>query len=136
MTDHDQPRGARDGRGRILLVDDEDAVRRVAARMLRHAGYDVETAQDGQEAVEMLRADPARCDVVVLDGSMPRLSGQDAARIIHDIRADLPLILATGFFDAQSEEMVAEAVFASAIAKPYDIASLAKVVAAVLRPPA
>lgn len=115
---------------RVLLVDDEEAVRRVGARMLRHAGYEVETARDGQEAVEMLRENPLRCDIVVLDGNMPRMSGQDAAELIRGLRKDLPLILATGFIDARSEGMVATDVFSGAIAKPYDIASLSLVVAA------
>ena len=117
-------------KGRILLVDDEEAVRRVTARLLQHVGYEVETAQDGQEAVEMLQADPTRCDVVVLDGSMPRMTGRDAARRIRDLRADLPLVLATGFIDDESEDMLATHVFDDVIAKPYDIASLARVIAA------
>lgn len=133
MTQATVEQATRETLGRILLVDDEEAVRRVAARMLRHAGYDVETAQDGQEAVEMMRANPDRCDVVVLDGNMPRMSGQDAARLIRGLRADLPLILATGYIDAASEGMVAADVFSGAIAKPYDIASLSKVVASHLR---
>lgn len=121
-------------KGRILLVDDEEAVRRVTARLLRHVGYEVETAQDGQEAVEMLQADPARCDVVVLDGNMPRMSGRDAARHIREIRADLPLVLATGFIDEESEDMLATHGFDDVIAKPYDIASLSRVIAAHVPP--
>ena len=117
-------------KGRILLVDDEEAVRRVTARLLQHLGYEVETAQDGQEAVEMLRADPTRCDVVVLDGNMPRMTGRDAARLIRELRADLPLVLATGFIDDESEDMLATHVFDGVIAKPYDIASLSRVIAA------
>lgn len=135
MSDADQSRPVRDAKGRILLVDDEDAIRKVAARMLRHSGYEVETAKDGQEAVEMVRANPERCDVVVLDGNMPRMSGSDAARLIREIRADLPLILATGYFDANGVNMPSRVVFNGVIEKPYDMASLSKVVSAHLRRP-
>ena len=119
--------------GRILLVDDEDAVRRVAARMLRHAGYDVATASDGQEAVDMIRAEPARFDLVVLDGNTPRMNGLHAAQLIREIRADLPLVLASGYFDGSKEEMLAREIFSGVIAKPYDIASLSSAIAALLR---
>ncbi|MEP6620977.1 MAG: PAS domain S-box protein [bacterium] len=132
QADSERSRVVRTGQGRVLLVDDEDAVRDVAARMLRKAGYEVETAVDGQEAVDLVRADPGRCDIVVMDGNMPRMTGHDAARIIRVVRPDLPLVLCTGYFDARAEEMVAQDVFNSAIAKPYDMASLTKILAAQL----
>ena len=121
-----------EGRGRILLVDDEDAVRNVAARMLRRAGYEVETASDGQEAVDLMRANPARCDVVLLDGNMPRMTGRDAARLIRALRPDLPLILATGYYDGGAGEPTWGDVFNAAIDKPYNMATLSGVVAAQL----
>lgn len=135
MSD-DAPRvAAPRGNGeRILLVDDEEAIRRVGARMLRHAGYAVETAVDGHEAVELIQSDASRCDLVVLDGKMPRLGGQEAARRIREIRADLPLVLATGYLDGSTRDE--NDVFDGAIAKPYDMASLSRVVSALLGRPA
>ena len=101
--------------------------------MLRHAGYDVATASDGQEAVDMIRAEAARFDLVVLDGNMPRMNGLHAARLIREIRSDLPLVLASGYFDGSKEEMLAREIFSGVIAKPYDIASLSSAIAALLR---
>ncbi len=122
-------REVRTGRGRILLADDEAQVRDVMARLMRRMGYAVELACDGEEAVELVRADPDRCDLVVLDGNMPRMTGPDAARAIRAIRPGLPLVLSTGYFDADSDETPAAKLFDGTIAKPFDLAALSQILA-------
>jgi len=126
-------RDVRKGRGRVLIVDDEDGVRKVAQRLLTKMGYTVETARDGQEAVDLIREDPRRCDLVLLDNNMPRMTGRDAAKIIRDIRPDLPLVLATGYFEAYVDAASTFGVFNGAIAKPYDLSTLSKTIAAHLK---
>lgn len=120
------------GRGRILLVDDEPQIRRVAMRILKSLGYQVDTANDGLDAVERVEATPDAWDLIVMDGNMPRMSGHDAALRIRELRPTLPIVLATGYFDASAKALAAKEVFSAVLAKPYDTASLSKAVAATL----
>jgi signal transduction histidine kinase len=71
------------GRGRVLLVDDDDQLRRLAERMLRHAGYHVVPAASGPEAIAVARRETF--DILLTDMVMPGMSGRDLAReLIHE----------------------------------------------------
>jgi two-component system response regulator MprA len=78
---------------RILVVDDEAAVRESLERSLRFEGYQVVTASDGAQALERVRED--RPDAVVLDVLMPRLDGLEACRRLRARGDDLPVLLLT-----------------------------------------
>lgn len=71
----------------VLVVDDDEAVRSAVADMLRDEGFDVSEAQDGEEALVMLRRDPLP-DVVLLDLMMPRVNGW---QVVETMRASPPL---------------------------------------------
>jgi len=82
-------------KARILVVDDEEAVRDLIARSLSAAEYDVETAEDGATAVERMRANDY--DLLITDLKMP---GMDGLSVIRDARrksAEMPIIIITGF---------------------------------------
>jgi EAL domain-containing protein (putative c-di-GMP-specific phosphodiesterase class I) len=103
---------------RILVVDDEPAIRRGIARVLERRGFDVETAQDGQQAADWLDHDT--CDVVVCDISMPRLDGLGLLRHVSLLDLDIPVILITG---APSLESAIQAIEYGAfhyLTKPFD----------------
>ena len=117
------------GSGRILLVDDNDTVRDVASRMLEELGYEVECAVDGIEAVERIAADPERYDLAILDGNMPRLHGRDAAARIRTVAPDLRMVLSTGYLEPGDSERLSEYGFSGAIAKPYSMSELSRLVA-------
>jgi chemosensory pili system protein ChpA (sensor histidine kinase/response regulator) len=81
---------------RVLVVDDEDLVRLVIARTLRHGGFDVCEARDGVDALQSIRVQ--RPDVVLSDVNMPRCNGE---RLCREIKAapdlaDIPVVLMTG----------------------------------------
>src|SRR5512139_2961422 len=78
---------------RILVVDDDAAVRDSLARRLRFEGYQVETACDGQEALDAVRA--AEPDAVILDVSMPRLDGLNACRQLRGSGVLAPVLMLT-----------------------------------------
>jgi two-component system, OmpR family, response regulator MprA len=80
-------------RMRILVADDDPAVRESLRRSLAFNGYDVVTANDGQEALELIAAD--RPDAVVLDLMMPRLDGLQACRTLRSQGDDLPVLMLT-----------------------------------------
>jgi two-component system, cell cycle sensor histidine kinase and response regulator CckA len=79
----------------VLVVDDEIAVRRFAARVLQREGYRVFEA--GDEALEMLQNGAAVVEVVVSDVVMPRLNGVELMRELSSSRPDLPVVLMSGY---------------------------------------
>ncbi len=117
--------------GQILVVDDEDAVREVCARIVRRLGYRTITARDGIEALEVLRAhDDIRC--VILDMSMPRMGGIAALAEIKRIDPSIPVIMSSGFSEEQLKQESRGSDVAGFITKPYDIKTLAMVLAEAL----
>lgn len=79
LPHHPPPPLGSEGRTRVLVVEDEAALRRILARILDRLGYDVETAEDGRSALALLdrAAEADRPDVVITDLVMPRMSGVD-----------------------------------------------------------
>ncbi len=118
--------------GAVLVVDDEDSVREVAASMLRELGLSVVTARDGLEAVEAFRARPDSIRLVLLDVTMPRMGGEDAFREIRRIRGDVPVILSSGYALHAQQNRLAEIGASKFIQKPYAMAELADAVRASL----
>lgn len=82
---------------RILVVDDEESLRLSLKFKLKSAGFDVDVAADGEEALEKLKAKPA--DAVLLDINMPRMSGIEALTIIRQKYPQTETIMLTGFAD-------------------------------------
>jgi DNA-binding response OmpR family regulator len=97
-------------RGRILIVDDEEALRQTLARILQRAGLEVTTAGSGQEALDYLARQPF--DLVYMDIRMPDMNGMKALKIIHSLHRDLPVVLFTAQPDISS---AAEAVREGAV---------------------
>lgn len=79
---------------RILIVDDEEAVRMTLQRWFSSRGFEVDTASDGVEAVE--RCSNATYDVVTMDLDMPRMDGQAAIEAIRTIHPAVPIVVLTG----------------------------------------
>ena len=82
---------------RILVVDDEESLRLSLKFKLKSAGFDVDTAIDGEEALDKLKGKPV--DVVLLDINMPRMSGIEALTIIRQTYPKTEAIMLTGFAD-------------------------------------
>ena len=85
------------GHGRILVVDDEELVRSLASRVLEASGFEVVGATDGLEALEVFERAPESIKLVLLDWMMPRLSGAETLDALRERRADLPVILSSGY---------------------------------------
>ena len=83
--------------GSVLVVDDEEPVRRVLAAMLHHLGLEVLEAGDGIEALELVDACGDELDLVVLDVTMPRLDGCGTLRELRARHRDLPVVLMSGY---------------------------------------
>jgi two-component system cell cycle sensor histidine kinase/response regulator CckA len=114
-------RGAVTGGARILVVDDELAVRQVLVGILEHAGYEVVEACDGQEAVDIFREQSDTIDCVLLDLSMPKLDGEEAFAQMREIRGDARVILSSGFTEQEIINRFQGAGLAGVVQKPAQI---------------
>ena len=88
----------------VLVVDDEEGVLRVTARMLDHAGFAVLTAKDGEEAVAVFRENRDKVDAVLLDLTMPHMDGAEALRELLAVQPDVPVLIASGYSSDQARE--------------------------------
>ncbi len=112
------------GTGTILVVDDEETIRAIAKDMLERHGFQVITAPDGREGVDLFKRYIADIAVVVLDMSMPNMCGQDALREMRYFRADVPVILSSGYPESDALEKFPGESFAGFIQKPYKTTDL------------
>ncbi len=119
--------------GRVLVVDDDAAMRRLCSRILVHEGWHVATVNNGREAVAYLASEREQLDCVLSDIQMPELDGFALAAAVHADDADLPVLLMTGdpSLDGAVKAMDSGAV--SYIAKPFDQEQLAAAVARAAR---
>lgn len=108
-----------------MFVDDEDAVRRLGARALTGAGFEVLTAADGSEAITLFKEHHAHIKLVVVDMTMPKVSGTDALIAFKDIAPSIPVLLSTGL---DCDESTVDKRFAGTIQKPYRLATLIEIV--------
>jgi two-component system, cell cycle sensor histidine kinase and response regulator CckA len=87
----------------VLIVEDEEAVRTVTARVLAAEGYEVLEAADGQQALTLMERRSGRVDLVITDVAMPILNGRELADLLRERRPDLPVLFMSGYTD---DEMV------------------------------
>jgi PAS domain S-box-containing protein len=114
------------GVGRVLVVDDEDLVRTMARTALERCGYTVELAAEGLLAVQAVSARPAYFDAVLLDLTMPAMSGDEVLKEIHAIRSDIPVILSSGLSDSEALRRFEHRGLAGFLQKPYTATVLAR----------
>ena len=114
------------GRGNVLVVDDEEIVRNMARIMLERAGYHVETAQDGGQGVARFAARPGHFSAVLLDLTMPVMDGQQALERIHAIRPEMPVILSSGYSEDEALRRFQGRGLAGYLQKPYTASALAR----------
>ena len=89
----------------VLVVDDESTVRRFAVRVLEREGYSTAEAQDGMEALELIKQGGTSFEVVVTDIVMPRLNGVQLMQALSISHPHLPLILISGYATAALADM-------------------------------
>lgn len=106
----------------ILLVDDEEVVLRPVSRLLRHLGYTVTCAANGEEALECLGA--AGVDLVISDIRMPRLDGLGLARIIRQRELRVPIVLVGGYVDEGTRLAAGREDVRRVLTKPLDVTAL------------
>lgn len=120
------------GTGRILVIDDEDVVREMAMDMLVALGYEVITAADGEEALEVYKGRMKDIDLAVIDMVMPKMGGRDCFRELKKLNPQIKAILSTGYSrDGAAQEILDEGMLGFA-QKPYRMNQLSELVASIL----
>jgi PAS domain S-box-containing protein len=106
--------------GRVLVVDDEQAIREFMLDLLGGWGLEVAALPDGAAAREAIAADPGRFDLVITDQTMPQFTGLALAREVARLRPGLPVILYTGYAEDLSPRELEEAGVARLVRKPIE----------------
>ena len=109
------------GTGTVLLVDDDDSVRKVGRRMLEALGFSVLLANDGKEAIEIFRAQQGAISCVILDLTMPVMDGGDAFRELRAIDPGVLVLLSSGYNEQETMEQFEGSGLAGFIQKPYHV---------------
>ncbi len=107
------------GSGTVLVVDDEETVRALAQMTLKRSGFDVVTAVDGRNGLELYDQHRGEIVAVLLDMTMPELGGEATLAEIRKRSADLPVILSSGFSKMDPDESVLEQDHVRFLQKPY-----------------
>jgi signal transduction histidine kinase/CheY-like chemotaxis protein len=95
----ERPLGSLAGTGFILFVDDDDRLREVAAKVLRRAGYDIEVAANGAEALQFSASRPEPIDLVVTDVMIPEMGGRELALRLQEMRPQVRFLYISGYAD-------------------------------------
>jgi PAS domain S-box-containing protein len=117
------PAAANDG-ATVLVVDDEETVRAVARAVLERSGFTVLTASDGREGIEVFTAHSAEIDAVLLDMTMPAMSGPEVFAQLRAVRPDARVVLSSGYTEEDTRRRLPAGDIAGFIQKPYRPAQL------------
>ena len=114
------------GAGRILFVEDEDAVRGVAAKLLRLRGYEVIEAASGEEALQLAEAHAGTIDLMISDVVMPGMQGPDLLKQARGYLGSAPVMFISGYAESEFSDLLEGEVNVSFLPKPIDIKTLAE----------
>ena len=124
--------GLHEGKGTILVVDDEETLRDMLAKMLKLMGYRVIHAENGQQAYEIYTEKQSEIKLVVLDMMMPELDGEQTFYKLKSFDAQVKVLLASGYGEGDSVQKTIDAGAASFMAKPYRISDVSEKIQQVL----
>jgi two-component system chemotaxis response regulator CheY len=108
--------------GRVLVIDDEEQIRKVVSIGLKKAGYDVEEAEDGGKAIAVLNTgeNPMMVDVIICDIRMPKINGTEAIAYFRSQYPSIPIIVLTGYPDVQLATSLLKSGVVEYLTKPVD----------------
>ena len=121
------------GTGTILLVDDEEMVLEVGERFLKVMGYQVLTAREGREAIEIYKKHRETIDLVLLDIIMPNMKGGEVFDRLKEINPDIKVLLSSGYSIDGEASHILERGCRGFIQKPFNMSQLSQSIGAILR---
>jgi len=120
------------GHETVLFVDDEEMIIDVSKEMLKTLGYEVLTARNGREAIEVYKENRDRIDIVIMDMIMPEMGGGEAYDRLKEINPDIKVLLSSGYsINGQAKEIL-ERGCNGFVQKPYSIKDLSRTIREVL----
>ena len=116
--------------GRVMVVDDEGDVRKVARMCLEHVGYQVIEAENGEQAIQQIKEgdNPVLLDVIITDINMPNINGLEARHFFQQEWPHVPLIVMTGHPQLESAKELMKRGLVDYLVKPVDKEKLVKTV--------
>ncbi len=114
----------RPGTGKVLVVDDEETVRAVTADMVEALGFETLSAVDGQDGVDLFCRRASEIGLVLLDLTMPRMSGEEAFREMRRLRPDVRVVLMSGFSEQEATSHFVGKRLAGFLQKPFTLEAL------------
>jgi CheY-like chemotaxis protein len=120
--------------GNVLVVDDDAGVRNATQSMLELLGFTTDVAVHGRDGVERVRAQPSRYRMILLDMTMPEMSGEEAFRAIQTLAPDTRVILMSGYDEIEATQRFTTKGLAGFLQKPFSVADLCRKVAEALPP--
>jgi two-component system cell cycle response regulator CpdR len=109
---------------RILIAEDEEALRALCARALLSDGHEVKTASDGTDALDLLGRETGRFDLLLTDIRMPVMDGIALALGVARDHPDVTILLMTGYADQRERAHGLNAIIHDVISKPFTVAAL------------
>lgn len=128
------PVALREGTETILLVDDEEDNRRIGEEMLRHFGYRVTTAPDGETALDVYRERGGEIDLVILDLIMPGMGGWRCLEELRRLDPNAKVLVASGYADQASDDFLDRAGIRRFLPKPYRTREMLEAIQSLLEP--
>lgn len=120
------------GTGTVLLADDENTVLEMCREMLQLLGFDVLTALDGKEAVELYKKNQEKISCVILDLTMPNMDGEEAFDEIKKINSKVKILISSGYGERQILQRFNSKSLAAFIQKPYNLEGLKEILSKIL----
>jgi CheY-like chemotaxis protein len=115
-------------KGRILFVDDEDSLVDIVDKMLKHLGYDVVAKNSSIDALNCLKSEPCKYDLIIIDHVMPELTGTEFALEAMRLQPRVPVILFTGFSDMIPKDKIKDLGIQEVVPKPIILSDLTKII--------
>ncbi|MBI9100689.1 MAG: response regulator, partial [Spirochaetaceae bacterium] len=114
------------GKGKILIIDDEEIIRTLLKSILSECGYEVITAENGNKGIEILKGQRPPPDLIILDMSMPGLSGKETFIGLKQINPQQKILLCSGFFKDDRIQDLMNMGLEEFIQKPFDYIELSE----------
>ena len=119
----------------VLVVDDDEAIRRFVVRVLAKEGIGVVEARDGRAALDAFQADPERFAALFCDLTLPDLPGEDVVRAVRAIRPSLPVVVMTGHDPIAKADEIGPVGPLEWLQKPFSLAEIGEMVRKVVALP-
>lgn len=131
-SEAEQPAALPCGSGQILVVDDEEIITGLLQELLKGLGYQVTVSNDSRKALALIEQNPALFDLLITDMTMPHLTGLELAQRTLARKAELPVILCTGFSELINKEQAHAIGIRAYLTKPISVRELALTVHRIL----